>query len=65
MPIGLNNEIWIIGKTNIIGQNGRIYKLLASGDWVSYDGAGVFIEIDPATGLPYVINAAGQVFKMK
>ena len=63
--LGPNNEIWIIGKTNIVGGNGGIYKLLESKNWAQYSGAGVSIEIDPSNGIPYIINAAGQIWKMK
>ena len=63
--IGPNNEIWIIGEINATTQNGRIFKLLNSGDWISYDGSGVAIEIDLTTGLPYVIKDSGLILKMK
>ncbi|MGA9188105.1 MAG: papain-like cysteine protease family protein [Methanosarcina sp.] len=62
--IGSNNEIWIIGEINTTTQNGRIFKLLNSGDWISYDGSGVAIEIDLTTGLPYVIDDSGLILKM-
>ncbi|WP_028978323.1 papain-like cysteine protease family protein [Sporocytophaga myxococcoides] len=64
LAIGQNDETWIIGATPANADNFAIYKLHSTGDWISYDGAGIDIALDNITELPYVVRKSGDILKM-
>jgi hypothetical protein len=54
------NDVWVIGTNALPGGYG-IYHRTASG-WNEVPGAAVAISVD-GTGAPWVVNAAGQIFR--
>ncbi|MBW8886170.1 MAG: hypothetical protein JF616_00315 [Fibrobacteres bacterium] len=62
----MNGALWALGSEIYPGTTSDhpIYRCVnpATAQWVKTGGAGVRIEVDP-TGLPYVINSYGDIYK--
>jgi hypothetical protein len=65
--IGVNGEVWKIGNDRVCPtcQDGWIYKWdPGAKTWIQVIGGGVRIDVDPS-GKPWIVNWAGQVWKMQ
>jgi hypothetical protein len=64
---GADGSVWIISAERVGLDDFRIAvwdEQPGGGQWVSADGAGIAISVDPS-GAPWVVNAAGQIQRFR
>ena len=67
IAVGADGSIWIIGNERVGFDDFRIAVWNAQssdGGWVSADGAGVALSVDPS-GAPWIVNAAGLIQRFR
>jgi predicted Zn-dependent protease len=63
IAVGADGTVWVIGLGAVVGGNFAIHKWNeGTGNWEASDGGAVRIAVSP-TGVPWVVNAAGQIFR--
>ena len=63
IAVGADGSVWVIGLGPIVGGNFAIHKWNeATFSWQGSDGGAVRIAVSPS-GVPWVVNAAGQIFR--